>query len=64
MLNEIECILNHYLETFQSFEAEDAELYTAVQRKITADLRQRNRQENFEREKMLNALKKEQRDKE
>jgi hypothetical protein len=27
MLNEIECILNSYLETFQEFEANDPELY-------------------------------------
>mgnify|MGYP001068762449 FL=1 len=39
MLNEIEVMLNHYLETFEKFEAEDPELYIAVQKKITADLR-------------------------
>ena len=39
MLNEIECILNNYLETFQQFEADDPDLYISVQKKITAELR-------------------------
>ena len=58
MLNEIECILNNYLETFQQFEADDPELYLSVQKRITADLRLKNRQINFEKEKKANEEKK------
>ena len=64
MLNEIECILNSYLETFQEFEANDPELYIQVQKKITTELRQKNRQINFEKEKKANEEKKAQRDRE
>lgn len=62
MLNEIEVMLNHYLETFQSFENEDRDEYIAVQKNITAELRRKNRIENFEREKKINEEKKAQRD--
>ena len=58
MLEEIEIHLNSYLETFAQFEHEDPELYIQVQKKITAELRQRNRQINFEKEKKANEEKK------
>jgi len=62
MLNEIEVMLNHYLETFQTFETEDPVEYITVQKNITAELRRKNRIENFEREKKINEEKKAQRD--
>ena len=64
MLNEIEWILNNYLEIFQQFEADDPELYVSVQKKITADLRLRNRLINIEKEQKANEEKKAQRDRE
>lgn len=64
MLNEIEIHLNSYLETFAQFEADDPELYLSVQKKITTELRQKNRQINFEKEKKANEEKKAQRDRE
>ena len=64
MLNEIEIYLNNYLETFGQFEADDAELYLSVQKKITTELRQKNRQINFVKEKKANEEKKAQRDRE
>ncbi len=57
-------MLNHYLETFQSFETEDPAEYISVQKNITAELRRKNRIENFEKEKKSNEEKKAQRDKE
>ena len=64
MLNEIEVILNHYLETFAAFDVDDHEEYIAVQKNITAELRRKNRIENFEKEKKINEEKKAQRDQE
>lgn len=62
MLNEIEVMLNHFLETFQQFEAEDPVEYIFVQKAITGELRRKNRIENVDREKKLNEEKKAQRD--
>lgn len=64
MLNEIECILNQYLETFQQFEQDDPERFQQVQKRILTELRKKNRIENSEKEKIAAALKKEQRDRE
>ena len=34
MLNEIECLLNNYLENFKKYEEEDEKLFLSVQTQI------------------------------
>lgn len=58
MLNEIECLLNKYLENFNKYEEEDEVLFNSVQRDIKQANRTAARQANALKEEQENERKK------
>jgi hypothetical protein len=50
MLNEIEVILNSYMENFKEYENDDQKLYEQVQKTIKQENRTKARNDNAERE--------------
>jgi threonine aldolase len=58
MLNEIECLLNNYLENFKEYEEEDETLFTQVQKQIKQENRHAARQANILKEELENEQKK------